>query len=540
MTKTKRVLSLALALLLAFSCFAAPVFAAGAEQTDSAYSVSERLEHGFYQVVDKLIRLLGRFLNMVIPGKDWAGKIPSLRSYTPEQFYPGKDSFDAAPAPDAEWSMGYAARSFLDGIDATDGTYFMAGSLEAFKGRAAVKVLDDQGVVSWALSDGDTTVTFSSVDGFGLTRGDVREIRARLADFAAENGIDSINVGALHQHSGIDTLGLGAPLVPAVLKNPWASMFYEDGLVQGKNPAFMEALYTAVTESVIEAVEDMTAGQLYYGSADASAVMHDKRDPAVFDPDIVRLRFVPDDASRTEIWVTEAGIHPVSLGAGGDQVSGDFPYYLREYVAENDGARLAFIQGAELAITNTVESVPVDETKGDVARAAAVGEALGRALEGITEEKALPALLNVSIREVKVPVDNPVHTLAGREALLSSVFVRDGLGYDVITELGYMELGGTLGVVTVPGEIDPAILFGGAISAQESWTGESWDYTPWAETCGAERLVCFGLCNDQIGYILCGNDIRSMLTENEEINAVSVNSAAVLTQAFEALIKEVK
>ena len=139
-----------------------------------------------------------------------------------------------------------------------------------------------------------------------------------------------------------------------------------------------------------------------------------------------------------------------------------------------------------------------------------------------------------------IKVDNPVHTIAGREGLLNSVFVRDGLNYAVITELGYMELGGKLGVALVPGEIDPAILFGGAVDADHSWTGETWAYAPWAATCGAERLICFGLCNDQIGYILCNNDIRSMLTENEEINAVSVEAGAILTGAFGNLIAEVK
>ena len=130
--------------------------------------------------------------------------------------------------------------------------------------------------------------------------------------------------------------------------------------------------------------------------------------------------------------------------------------------------------------------------------------------------------------------------IAGREGLLASVICRKGLGYALVTELGYMELGGKLGVALVPGEIEPAILWGGAASAAESWNGESWDYAPLAKTCGAERLICFGLCNDQAGYILCDNDYRSMLTENEEINAVSSKVGSQMTEAFEALISDVK
>ena len=124
--------------------------------------------------------------------------------------------------------------------------------------------------------------------------------------------------------------------------------------------------------------------------------------------------------------------------------------------------------------------------------------------------------------------------------MLGSVMCRKGLGYVVVTELGYMELGGTLGVALVPGEIDPAILWGGAVDAADSWTGKSWDYAPWAETSGAERLICFGLCNDQVGYILCDNDYRSMLTENEEINAVSPTVGSTMTEAFQSLVRAVK
>ena len=61
-----------------------------------------------------------------------------------------------------------------------------------------------------------------------------------------------------------------------------------------------------------------------------------------------------------------------------------------------------------------------------------------------------------------------------------------------------------------------------------------------AEICGAEKLLCFGLCNDQIGYIICDNDVRSYLTENEEITAASTVSASTLAETFTALIKSVK
>ena len=539
MKTCKKIVALLLAAAVCFAVFAAPVQAA-AGKTESNFTTEEKISNRFYQLVDQLISLLGKFLNMVIPGLNWTKENVTAQNYETGPFYPGKAAFDPASAANAQWQMGFAERSILTAINATDGSCYMAGKLEFFEGRPAAGILDDQGVNAFALSDGETTVVYASVDGYGLARGDVQEIRGRLADSMREYGVDSVNVSALHQHSGIDTLGFGAPLLAALLVNPGASLFYKDKIITGRDPAFMEALYSAVAAAAREAVETMTPGALYYGSADISDYIKDKREPIVFDGDFQRLRFVPEDASRREIWVCETGVHPVTLGASGNQVSGDYPYYIEQYVNENADADLVFIQGAELAITSRTETLTWDNTLPQ-GRAAALGQALGERLTAITDETALEPLLNIAHRELFVPIDNEILTIAGREGLLGSVFVQTGLtSFSVVTEIGYMELGGRLGVLLVPGEIDPAILWGGATAAADSWTGEDWPYAPLAESCGAEKLICFGLCNDQIGYILCDNDVRSMLTENEEVNAASRHAGSILTQAYEDLFDAVK
>lgn len=538
MCTLKKPLALLLTLLLCAGAFGLTAFAAD-DGRGTEYSAGEIAEHRFYQFADRLILIFGRILNALIPGKDWAGKTPRLCDYQPAHFYEGKTKFDAAPKSGAAWRVGFGKASFLTDIDPTDGSFYLAGSLEPLRGRAPVAVLDDQGVNTVAISDGDVTVTFSAIDGFGLARGDVQEIRSRLESFAAENGIISINVSALHQHSCIDTLGLGAPLAPALLVNPFATMFREDSIVTGRNPVFMENLYAAVVRSVTEAVESMTAGSLYYGSADVSDYIEDKRDPQAFDGSVHRLRFVPDHGGN-EIWICEAGVHPTSVSSGSRLLSADFPHYIEAYARENAGAQMVYIQGAELAISRDTAPMQIDPDADEKTYLSAMGAAYGARILGITNDVELPPLLNIAHREVTVRVENPIHTLAAREGLLASVFARDGFGYAVVTELGYMELGGRLGVALAPGEMEPAILWGGAATAAESWTGETWDFEPWEKTCGAEKLLCFGLCNDQIGYILCDNDVRSMLIENEEINAVSTRSGSTLTAAFEALISAVK
>ncbi|MCH5198863.1 MAG: hypothetical protein J1E34_08160 [Oscillospiraceae bacterium] len=536
MKSIKKGIAMLLAVVMLMGVFAVPVFAA----VQSDFSLAERAEHLFYKLVDKLILILGKFLNSIIPGINWTGKIPDISSYVTENFYSGKDKFDYEIKDGAVWSMGFSSRSFLDNIDLTGGEYYLAGKISFAEPIVAKGVLDDQGVSVYALSDGETTVVYAAVDGYSLARGDVLEIRSRLADFADENNISSINVSALHQHSCIDTLGLGAALLPVILRNPLSSLFYEKGMVSGVNKSFMEEIYSAVTASVIEAVNSMKEGSLYFGNADISEYIKDKREPAVFDPNFERIRFVPYDESANEIWVCETGLHPTSVSSANGYVTSDFPYYIKQYVKEICGADVVFIQGAELALTRNTSSLSFDPAASLTAEPAALGEALGKKLIAIENDEPLAPVLNVSHRELEVIAENPVHIIAGREGLLSTVMVKDGIDFAVITEIGYMELGNSLGILLVPGEIDPAIIWGGAVDPNKSWTGKSWEYAPLADTIETKNVICFGLCNDQIGYILCDNDYRSMLTENEEINALTPYAGSVLTQAFEKFISEVK
>ena len=541
MKRTRKLLALTLAILLALLSFAIPVAAAG-NAAESSFSFGEQAEHRFYQIVDKLLNMILRFLNTLIPGLNWAGKIPRLADYSTDQFYAGEQTFDTAVTAESKWSAGFAEASLLDGLDVMGGNYYLAGSMEAFNGRVPTERVDDQCVSAYALSDGVSgIVAHASVDCYGLARGDILEIRKRLSDFAAAHNIISINVSAVHQHSCIDTLGLAAPLVPAILKNPWATLLpdTDERAVAGKNPVFMENLYRTVVKTVTDAVESMTAGSLYYGAADVSELIHDKREPIVFDGNLNRLRFVPDDGARNEIWICEAGIHCVSLGAAPSELTADFPYYLKEYVKENAGADLVFVEGAELAITSDTTTLSYDDSIIN-GKMEALGYAMGEKLLAISDETALEPVLNVKHAEVVIPAENEILILAARENLLSSMFVRDRLGYAVVTEIGYMELGNRVGIVIAPGEIAPEMLWGGTLDASESWNNEGWAYRPLAETCGAETLLCFGITNDQIGYAVPDNECHSMLTENEELIMVSWNVASVLTKAYQALFASVK
>ncbi len=541
MNKAKKVIALVLSVLMIMLTLSVP--ASAASKVDPSEGLGAQIEAKFYQLLDKLVACLGKVLNLFIPGLNWGSKWQNFDSYqTPDDFYAGEEKFDTEVADGAQWSAGYAYASLLEGLDIFNGTFYMAGTLEVTEGRVPTKVIDDQGVSVIALSDGTSGIYVQAVvDGYGLARGDVLAIRSKLADFAEENNIISINVSVLHQHSCIDILGMGAPLLPAILKNPALSLIGGDieDYVGGKSVEFMNNMYEVVSEAVMTAVDSMETGSLYYGSVDASELIYDKREPITFDGELHRFRFDPDNEETDEIWLCEAGIHCVGFGAGADVISADFPYYFKQYAKETANADVVYVQGAELAITTDYTYVRPDSSDDEV-RVKAYGEELAKKAMSIDNEVELEPVLNVAFKEVVIDTDNQILTLVVREGLINSVITKDMLGYNIITEIGYMELGNKIGVVFIPGEVAPEIIWGGVVGADKSWTNETWDYAPMAETAKIDKLLCFGLNNDQIGYILADNDIHSMFTENEEINASSTKSGSALTEAFEELIAAVK
>ena len=541
---SKKVLAVILSLILTLSVVAVPVGAADISFDDINIEdinlENFNAENFFNQIIDKLIAFVLTYLNQFWPGYEdqWIGQ----DEYVPEHFYTGEETFDTEVADGAEWEMGYAGASLLEGIDATSGDYFLAGTLEPIAGRVPVRVIDDQRVRVYAVTDGVSGVVIQAViDGFGFSRGDVQIIRERMEEFATENNVVAINVSVLHQHSCIDTLGMNVPLAQALLFNTGnaaAGGILEDLKVE-KNQEFMENLFAKTVLAMKRAVKSMKPGELFYGSADIGELIHDKRDPQGFDPNMNRLRFVPDDGT-TEIWVLEAGIHCTMLGAGPDELTADFPYYIERKIKMETGANVVYVQGAELAITTDCDTLELPEDIDGVDRMIAYGEAVAERVIAIDNDVALDPVLNIKMQEVRLDVTNEILTLASREDVLNPVIVRTEDDYQMITEIGYMELGNQVAIFICPGEFDPLLIYGGPESGDASWSGEEWGYEPLKDLTSCENVMVFGLSNDQAGYVLRDNEYHSMFTENEEINVISDTAGSTFVNAFIDLVASTK
>jgi len=489
-------------------------------------------------------------------------KLPKQYETSPE-FYAGMEDFLDEPAEGARWSLGYARASVLPEGYFDPETKLYTGPGDVFVGgspkgedplrpviddKVPTKLIDDMCVRATALDDGSGrgTVIFASLDTYAITSYDIRAIRARLRDFARQHRLVSINIGMLHQHSSIDTFGYNGPLLGSLFLNPWANLFGRPVPYTGKNAEFMEHLYEVMAETIKEAVRAMEPGALYYGSADATQWIHDRRDPVVLDEEMHRLRFVPDDPDSRETWLLNLGVHLVGLDGDSQRISGDSAYYMEQRVNEAYDANFQMILSGQLAVHKRHEPIETPGVELDqMEKMTGWGYGIAEHIAKIDNEVPVEPLLNIRLAEFRFPVDNPLHLLLLRSGAVQSTVVkrrRAGSALDIITETGYMELGNDLAVGFGPGEIDPILYLGGASPAAEAYTGEDFLFTPMKDMVRDNRkFLMFSLMNDRSFYYLAPNDIQHFIRfGNEELNATSALAAPRLLEAFEALTGSVK
>ncbi len=561
----KKVISLLLSIVMVFTVFSVALtsntFAADTVNNDTVAvtsvdlggikiptsweELSGMLVKSLYNLADKIIDVLVKNINKNISSV----KFEQKENFTSDMFFEGMEDYLTAPAASSVWSLGYGSASLQTG-DELDGKHYVGGSLSFPKSKAATAIYDDQRVRVIAINDGSGrgTLIFAVIDGFGISSTDVRGIRKELADFAKANNIVGINISVLHQHSCVDTFGMNGDLVKMIFTNPALNRinntFGTDyKLLNGQNASFMKHLYDVTVDSVKEAVNSMTTGKMYYSEIEAGEYIRDKREPMVFDSKIHRFRFVPDNGTK-ETWLCNMAIHAVGNGAAGTEITGDYPYYIEQEV-NKAGANFIQIQGAELAISTKHDSLNLPEGTPRLESLKIYGTTLGKLIvESNEAETEVAPLLNYRMKEYYVPVTNQILEFAGRLGALTNTVVTtddDNNVLEVATELGYLEIGTKLAVAIIPGELEPAIAYGGYLDADHSWTGTDFNYPSLQDIVGTDKeLLVFGLMNDQIGYILEDNDYSSILSGvNEEIVATGNLAGSTTINAFEELIKSI-
>lgn len=516
--------------------------------------------------------------------------------YDSPNFMAGHKNFITSN-PTGKWSLGYDQTSLVPD-DILDRPYYLGGYLlQNFPSNTVEEVLDDMNVYTVVMDDasGRGKVAFCTIECIGISNKDIRDIRALLADFAKENNIVSINVTATHCHSEIDTLGLWNPFFLKMANNTLAAL--NDQLIfktiPGPDEQFMNLLKERTAQSVKNAVADMKEGDLYFSKKDCAEYFSDDRDPTGYDGNLYVFRFDPYAEGAEETLIINEPAHPYITGlktddSSGKQLSGDYTAAMNQVLTENGynfmpiiGATLGIYSdrgptndgvdmsarwmqadryGKELAyiamsMTKTLDEILVS----DYVDVEAIEAEKAAAAEGQytiwyedwepVEETAVEPILNVSHKEVIIRVENPVLMLVGKLGLVNhKILINEDGTFSTPTEVGYAEIGTNIKVAMMPGEISPELIYGGVtLDAENAFSGTDFNGKSCSESLDLAEddvLLCFGLCNDEIGYILNDNDYCMIFFDDmepfgdhyQETIAFSRNSGSLLMKGFEELV----
>lgn len=516
--------------------------------------------------------------------------------YTSPNFMAGHKEFITSN-PTGQWSLGYDQTSLVPD-DVLERPYYLAGYLlQNFPSNTVEEVLDDMNVYTVVMDDasGRGKVAFCTIECIGISNKDIRDIRAMLADFAKENNIVSINVTATHCHSEIDTLGLWNPFFLKMANNALAALTGQ--LIfktkPGPDEQFMNLLKERTAQSIKNAVADMEEGDLYFSQKDCAEYFSDDRDPTGYDGNLYVFRFDPYAEGADETLIINEPAHPYITGlktdnSSGKQLSGDYTAAMNEVLTKYNinfmpiiGATLGIYSdrgptnddvdlparwmqadryGKELAYISMSMTKTLDEVlESDyVKNNEKLQNEIANASERYTiwyedwepvEETLVDPILNVSHKEVVIRVENPVLMLVGKLGLVNHrILVNDDGTFSTPTEVGYAEFGKNIKVAMMPGEISPELIYGGTtLDAENAFSGTDFNGKSCAESLELAEddvLLCFGLCNDEIGYILNDNDYCMIFFDDmepfgdhyQETIAFSRNSGSLLMKGFGELV----
>ncbi len=340
------------------------------------------------------------------------------------------------------------------------------------RGRPASGIATDIEARAIVLSWKSTTIALVSLDLVGYFHADIEKARADIA--AAHPDIDFVSVSSEHNHNGPDTMGL------------WGF----DELWSGCDEEYMQTVRDGIVQAVDEAHEAMRPARVSYAAVEvddhengACNFISDTRDPVIILNTMTLVHFTERDSGDTISTLVNWHSHPEYIGEGNDQLSADFPHYLRLGIEEGVtrgpvdrpgvGGVAIYFSGAvggllcPYDLDDLYGFEDLDGTLWDGHPRPGLEEAVGwsladvalTALEGATEpEDACPLEVRAST------LDLEAKNFAYHAMMLSGVFHRDDIhGFDdslpvgpgnyprLISEASYIRIG-RAAALGVPGE----------------------------------------------------------------------------------------
>ena len=470
--------------------------------------------------------------------KRFAGGALKYAQKHPAAAIPGA-AYDKLDRPKSDhFTLGFAKTNIMP-KDLPQKKYWVAGYRI---NNPATGVLDPMTCSAVWLDDnsGRGGVFLISVDSVGMSSYDSDLIVASMKYELEMINCRGVFIMSCHNHAGIDTLGYWGPL-------PFT----------GRNPKYMAIVHAGIRRCMRGAYRLRKDGDLFHGTIEAPDVLRDSRPPQVWSKTFTRLRFAPADGSR-ETWLLNLGSHSEAMLGKNSLVSADFPCYLRRRVAKKTGAEVIYFIGCEGGLIRPKE-LDEDNIKSTVM----CGEMLADAAMAVANDRKLPPLLNLLRQPYYSPAENVMLLMAVKLGVIKTnknVSLGEGKGYSILTEMTYMNLGGTdqdgLEMLLLPCELFPELAYGGYLAAEESATGLGPEVNP-KPLCGIAQnpdLLVFNLCNDMTGYVVPPNDWilnerfpyvdggkdKTGRNHYEETNSLGPKTAQTIADTFAGMMETIR
>lgn len=384
---------------------------------------------------------------------------------------------------------GFAREEIMPDLS-LDRTYWIAGHGSGHKMEGILSPVYIHAL--WLDCGNDKGIIWISADIVGLTNIEVNKIRKMILSRSEMKNCKDIIFSCTHSHSGVDTIGY------------WGKANLLSIPSDGKVPEYMDMLFNKAVKVSVDAYNNKKAGKFYSGKVAIDGGLHTGRRIPDKHEFLSRLRFVPEDKSN-EIWIMNIGAHPNSLGGGNRQLSGEYPFFMRQIIKEQKGADVLFGIGAiggmdakQFGCDNRVEEIKN--------QASYYAE---KSFE-ITNEKELSPEIKFICQQFYLPVENNVLTLLAMRGTMSfKAFPSNmsSVGIAMKTELTYMTIGSQK-ILFLPGENFVSTVYGGYMDKENSTTGLSPDVNamPLADIAGDRDMITYGVTNDMAGYCLPKND----------------------------------
>ena len=583
----KKILRRGLAVLL--SCVI--VLSANFTSVFAAQSVWQRIGTGLLGTV---ISSALTAINSTLPdGKNFIAE----EDYKSHDFYSGTDEFLSAPAEKGCWKLGYKSVSLIPD-DWQEHQYYIGGYIMAenlFTNKVE-GIIDDMRARVIALDDssGRGVSVFATIDCIGMTNSDIKEIRRQLVEKSGGKiEFAAINVSSTHCHSGIDTEGIWTNLFGKLFKNLFRLKTGLGEVEQGTDKHYMDFLFDTVSDAMLDACNSMTDGKLTLSRKDIGTdyfTNKNRSSASAMLTDMTVMTFTPFSSAVRPTKIVSIAAHPDVAGlptsdgqSSGREVSGDYVYYMDELISEA-GYNCMFFNGAiagiymargatndsqdfnrrweqsmrygheiaKMALSLNLTEAQIKQNKllydeDEIRRETEIAEKNGgeytlwcKDWTPVADTEIKP-FFNIRLKEVRVPVTNPFILMAGKLKMANYEVIKTTDGYEISTEIGYMEFGDSLKAVTAPGEICPDIIYGGtSLTAEDSYSGKPYEYPDATEIFGNDELICFGLMNDAVGYIVPDNDYSMALAFDHYHELVSLGKyvASSVSGAYTELANE--